>query len=82
MPKRFISGLFGTLQRLKFTDFPRIIFVETYLRVLFGDFRKSEIVYKIEAVELRSGKFRSSAYSIFKRGGRRLRCGKKRTENY
>ena len=59
-----------------FTDFPRIIFAGTYLRVLLGDFGESEIVYKIETVELRLEKFRSSAHSILKRGGRRLRCGR------
>ena len=37
---------------------------------------ESEIVYKIETVELRSEKFRSSAHSILRRGGRRLRCGR------
>ena len=57
-------------------DFPRIIFAGTYLQGFLGDFGESEIVYKIETVELRSEKFRSSAHSIFKRGGRRLRCGR------
>lgn len=56
-------------------DFPEFIFAGTYLRGFLGDFGEPEIVYRIETVELRSGKFRSSAHSILKRRGRRLRCG-------
>ena len=51
----------------------------TYLRGFLGDFGESEIGYKIETVEPRSEKFRSSAHSILKRGGRRLRCGRGKT---
>ena len=51
-----------------------------YLRGFLGDFGESEIGYKIETVELRSGKFRSSAHSSLKRGERRLRCGEKKRQ--